>query len=98
MTIALGLKARSRYGINAACMLAALAGATSLPGTASAAWSKAWTYSFTGGTDGANPIAGLFLNSGHLYGTAFFGGANGQGTLFSIPTSGGTPTILHAFN
>ncbi len=48
-------------------------------------------YSFTAtdpntGTnrDGANPSAGLILSGNALYGTAPSGGANGNGTLFSI--------------
>jgi uncharacterized repeat protein (TIGR03803 family) len=42
-------------------------------------------YNFTGGVDGAYPYAGLTINaSGHIYGTAFAGGANGYGTVFSL--------------
>jgi len=38
-------------------------------------------YSFTGGSDGANPAAGLVLGTdGNFYGTAEFGGATGSGT------------------
>jgi len=50
-------------------------------------------YSFTGGTDGGEPIAGLVLdNAGNLYGTAFYGGytqgslcfPGGCGTVFKL--------------
>jgi hypothetical protein len=34
--------------------------------------------------DGANPDAGLILSGNTLYGTSFFGGTNGNGSLFSI--------------
>ena len=58
-------------------------------------------YSFTGGTDGKTPTGrlalGAGLNAGTLFGTTSAGGANGFGTFFSI-TTGGTFTLLHAFN
>jgi len=46
-------------------------------------------YSFTGGTDGASPVAGLVRDSaGNLYGTATFGGdplcSGGCGVVFKI--------------
>jgi len=53
-------------------------------------------YNFTGGSDGADPHAGVVADSsGNLYGTAFYGGANGAGVVFEL--SGGTETVLHAF-
>src|SRR5580693_3683484 len=46
-------------------------------------------YSFTGGNDGDNPIAGLVQASdGNLYGTAYEGGTNGYGAVFRITASG----------
>ncbi len=41
-------------------------------------------YSFTGGSDGANPSADLILSGDILYGTASEGGTNGYGTVFSL--------------
>ena len=47
-------------------------------------------YSFTGGNDGANPVAGLVQASdGNLYGTTHEGGTNGYGAIFRITTGGG---------
>jgi len=47
--------------------------------------------------DGANPYAGLVqATDGNFYGTTFFGGANGVGTVFTI-TPSGTLTTLHSF-
>jgi uncharacterized repeat protein (TIGR03803 family) len=48
--------------------------------------------------DGETPLAGLVLgNNGIFYGTTSVGGANGDGTVFSI-TPGGTLTTLHSFD
>jgi uncharacterized repeat protein (TIGR03803 family) len=53
-------------------------------------------YSFTGGTDGANPGAGLVRDSaGNLYGTAG-GGASNQGTVFKLDTTG-AESVLYSF-
>jgi uncharacterized repeat protein (TIGR03803 family) len=53
------------------------------------------------GTGGSGPMAGLiFDTAGNLYGTTFYGGAYGGGTVFELtPTAGGswTETVLHAF-
>jgi uncharacterized repeat protein (TIGR03803 family) len=54
-------------------------------------------YSFTGGTDGSGPAAGLTLSGNTLYGTTSAGGADGYGEVFSIPVAGGTPTVLYSF-
>ncbi len=55
-------------------------------------------HSFTGGADGATPIAGLFQGSdSNFYGMTTRGGANDTGTVFQI-TSAGTLTTLHGFN
>jgi uncharacterized repeat protein (TIGR03803 family) len=51
--------------------------------------------------DGFNPDAGLiFDGSGNLYGTTFYGGPTGGGTVFELtPKAGGgwTEKILHSF-
>jgi uncharacterized repeat protein (TIGR03803 family) len=49
-------------------------------------------------TDGANPFAGLIMDSsGNLYGTAQDGGSDFAGTVFKIDPSGAA-TVLHDFN
>ncbi len=52
-------------------------------------------YSFMDGGDGANPQAGLTLGpDGAFYGTTYYGGTNGFGTLFKITTNGAfTPLV-----
>jgi uncharacterized repeat protein (TIGR03803 family) len=54
-------------------------------------------YSFTGGNDGANPLAGLVQGSdGNFYGTTSQGGTNDLGTVFKISTNGAL-TSLYSF-
>ena len=54
-------------------------------------------YSFTGGSDGANPAAGLVLSGNTLYGTAQRGGTNANGTVFALNINGSNFTTLHTF-
>jgi uncharacterized repeat protein (TIGR03803 family) len=53
--------------------------------------------SFDNTTTGYGP-GDLILDDGVLYGTCNGGGANSDGTVFSLPVGGGTPTVLAAFN
>ena len=54
-------------------------------------------YSFAGGSDGANPEAGLTqAGDGNFYGATYLGGSAGAGTIFMI-TPSGTETIMHTF-
>ncbi len=41
-------------------------------------------HSFTGGTDGADPVAGLTVFHGTLYGTTSAGGSHNKGTVFAL--------------
>ncbi|MGA2373630.1 MAG: choice-of-anchor tandem repeat GloVer-containing protein [Candidatus Korobacteraceae bacterium] len=57
-------------------------------------------YTFTGGADGANPIAGVTsAHPGVLYGTASAGGTYGVGAVFTLSNrgSGWTLNPLHEF-
>src|ERR1019366_8707785 len=47
--------------------------------------------------DGATPYTGLILSGTTLYGTACYGGTNGNGTVFALDTNGMGFTILHQF-
>lgn len=54
-------------------------------------------YSFGAtGSDGTEPVAPLADLNGTLYGTTYGGGANGDGTGFSVTTTG-TEHVLHSF-
>jgi uncharacterized repeat protein (TIGR03803 family) len=54
-------------------------------------------YSFAGGSDAANPYAGVTQGSdGNFYGTTYNGGSHGLGTVFKI-TPSGTETVLYSF-
>jgi uncharacterized repeat protein (TIGR03803 family) len=54
-------------------------------------------YSFTGGSDGANPNGLVMATNGLLYGSAISGGSSNVGTLFRITTNG-VLTTLHTFS
>jgi uncharacterized repeat protein (TIGR03803 family) len=68
------------------------------------AWTETVLYSFTGGTDGRSPIAGLVADSaGNLYGATNYGGTAGEyGVVFQLvrpTTTGGawTENVLYRF-
>jgi uncharacterized repeat protein (TIGR03803 family) len=67
-------------------------------------WTKKVLYSFNGAPDGANPVAGLILDSqGALYGTTQAGGGPSQGgVVFKLtppvpPETQWTEKVLHRF-
>jgi uncharacterized repeat protein (TIGR03803 family) len=77
-----------------------------LPKAGGGPWTEKVLYSFTGSAvspvDGAEPEAGLFLNttSGVLYGTTYAGGTAGFGTVFQVVPAGGgkwTEKVLYSF-
>ena len=45
---------------------------------------EAILHNFTGGTDGADPVAGLTVLHGTLYGTTSAGGKHDEGTVFAL--------------
>jgi uncharacterized repeat protein (TIGR03803 family) len=54
---------------------------------------------FNGGTAGGDPSGSLAIDGrGNLYGTAFFGGAFGLGTVWELPHGSHTLTALASFN
>lgn len=54
-------------------------------------------YAFMGGTDGGNPYSGVVPDAaGNLYGTEFWGGTYGGGTLFKVDAAG-SETVLYTF-
>jgi uncharacterized repeat protein (TIGR03803 family) len=55
-------------------------------------------YSFTGGSDGANPVGGVITDgAGNLYGTTKNGGDSSFGTVFELVAFGGGTKVLHTF-
>ena len=54
-------------------------------------------HSFTFGSDGDGPAAGLILSGNTLYGTVAYGGSSGNGTVFAVNTDGSGFTTLHSF-
>src|SRR3989442_831738 len=77
-------------------LLFILLSAAALATTEASAQTLTTLYS-SGGSDGADPNAGLIADaSGNLYGTTNSGGANGYGTVFKV-TPTGTETVLYSF-
>src|SRR5208283_4663542 len=65
-------------------------------------WTGRTLYSFTGGTDGGAPVAGVtFDSSGNLYGTTYHGGqlSDPVGVVFQLTPSGSgwTENVLYTF-
>ena len=64
-------------------------------------WTKTVLYSFSGGTDGANPAYGQLLldPSGNIYGTTGGGGDVGSGVVYELTHSSGgwQQSVLHSF-
>ena len=63
-------------------------------------WTETILYTFTGGLDGGEPLAGLVRDSqGNLYGTTAIGGSFGLGTVFMLSFGSGTWTesVLYSF-
>jgi uncharacterized repeat protein (TIGR03803 family) len=55
------------------------------PATPGDAWTETVLHSFTGGADGADPVASLAIGkNGVLYGTTSKGGASKAGTVFAL--------------
>jgi uncharacterized repeat protein (TIGR03803 family) len=54
-------------------------------------------HTFSGGSDGAQPLAGLILSSNTLYGTASAGGTSHRGTVFKVNRDGTGFATLHIF-
>jgi len=53
--------------------------------TASGPWKETLLLSFDGSGDGMEPAGGLISDSaGNIYGTTWYGGAQGNGTVFEI--------------
>lgn len=54
-------------------------------------------HSFSGGLDGGDPYGTLLIDSaGNLYGTTYYGGTFGYGTIFKLDPAG-NETVLHSF-
>ena len=67
----------------------------------SGGWTESIIHDFGASGDGAQPLHNVVLdNSGNLYGTTAYGGANGDGVVFQLVPSGSawTENILFSFS
>lgn len=92
---------RIRFGLRATLII--LAAALFVNRAGAAAPTEKVLYNFKNDNkDGSAPYAGLIRDSaGNLYGTTFYGGAFGDGSVFELtPKTGGgwTEKLLHSFN
>jgi uncharacterized repeat protein (TIGR03803 family) len=55
-------------------------------------------YSFSGGTNGSNLVAGLVVSGNTLYGTTYAGGSSAYGTVFRVNTDGTAFSNIYSFN
>jgi uncharacterized repeat protein (TIGR03803 family) len=63
-------------------------------------WTESVLYTFTGGSDGGEPLAGLAIDTqGNLYGTTAIGGTYGNGTVFMLSSNAGVwiESVLYSF-
>jgi uncharacterized repeat protein (TIGR03803 family) len=63
-------------------------------------WTETILYTFTGGSDGGEPLAGLAIDGqGNLYGTTAVGGTFSNGTVFMLSSASGswTESVLYSF-
>lgn len=69
---------------------------------ADGSWTETTVYTFTGGSDGSRPEAGLIIDSaGNLYGTTLGGGNYGEGTVYEVtpmPGGGWSEVVLYSFS
>jgi uncharacterized repeat protein (TIGR03803 family) len=65
------------------------------PTAPGAPWALSILHSFTGGTDGAQPVGGLIFHGADLFGTTYGGGNNGDGVVFQLspPAKGKTTWV-----
>lgn len=54
-------------------------------------------HAFGEGADGASPYSGMIEVNGMLYGTTYYGGETGAGTVFALDPSTNTEKVLYSF-
>lgn len=93
------LQAAAVRGFFPGCALGIVMAGLLCIAAASGAWAQTYTvlYSFQCGTDGAHPYSGLIQDKfGDLFGTTYYGGTFGKGTVFEL-TAAGAESVLYDF-
>lgn len=78
-------------------MLALMVRLVLIPASQLTAQTLTTLHSFTNGSDGVNPAAGLVLSGHTLYGTTYAGGSSHVGMVFAVNTDGTDFTNLYSF-
>jgi uncharacterized repeat protein (TIGR03803 family) len=91
----------SLYGTAQSGGLSNYGAAFKLEPTGGGSYAASVLHSFTGGSDGGNPVGGMILDSsGNFYGTTRSGGGSNFGAVFKLTPNGSggyTESVLHAF-
>lgn len=62
-------------------------------------WTETVLYTFQGLSDGQNPVGGVVLDpAGNIYGSTFFGGDKGGGTVYELSLSGGSWALTNLYS
>ncbi|MGA3212722.1 MAG: choice-of-anchor tandem repeat GloVer-containing protein, partial [Terriglobales bacterium] len=89
----------SQGGTSSACDGACFGVVFKLTPASSSPWTESVLYTFTNGTDGNNPLAGVIFDSaGNLYGTTQAGGSGDNGVVFELSLPPTTTTLASSFN
>jgi uncharacterized repeat protein (TIGR03803 family) len=84
----------SNRGFSTTLLFAVTLGLGFLPGPSAEAQTYTVLYSFAGGNDGANPLAGVTIDSsGNLYGATLEAGVHGFGTVYQLAPNGSNWTF-----
>ncbi len=81
-----------------AIALAAISGCAAFAPVAAAAQELTTLYVYQDALDGGNPSAPVLFVKGELYGTTWYGGADGSGTVFQHNLKSGVESVVHSFN
>jgi uncharacterized repeat protein (TIGR03803 family) len=84
-------------GGTGSCRVGTAAGCGTIYSVNPATGAESVVYSFAGGADGEAPRGGLVDDNGIFYGTTYYGGVNGNGTIYSLNPLTGAESVVYRF-